>query len=296
MSKTIKTSNARKLFNIINFFIMVSIVIVTIYPFINMFAVSFSSKTAVMAGRVALLPVEFNTESYMRILKEAKFWTGYRNTLIYTVLGTFLAIIMTTACAYPLSRKNLPGRKSISLFMIFTMYFGGGLIPNFLLINQLHIYNTIWAIILPGSISVYNMLVMRTFFMGISDSLIEAAQIDGLGHARILTKIVLPLSKPIIATMALFYAVGHWNDWFAGLLYLSSSEKQPVTLFLRDVVMGVKLLAQSGQAIDASQATMVISETLQAATVMLVTIPILCIYPFVQKYFVSGVMIGAVKE
>jgi putative aldouronate transport system permease protein len=289
----IKIGAGRKTFVAFNTLFMIFISFVTVAPFINMLATSFSSSTAVMAGRVSFLPVNFELESYQRILKESRFWTGYKNTLIYTVLGTFISMCMTILCAYPLSRKDFYGRKPLLFMMIFTMYFGGGLIPNYLLMTNIGLKGTMWAVLLPGAIGVYNMLVMRTFFNGISESLIEAAEIDGLGQFMVLIRIVLPLSKAILATMILFYAVGYWNDWFGALLYLRNNQ-YPVTLFLRDITMGVTLRAQSGQAIQGVDT--VVGATLQAATVMLVTVPILCIYPFIQKHFVQGVMIGSIKE
>lgn len=291
-----KKSLSYRIFLVINTTLLIVLALSCLYPFLNMFAISLSTNEAVMTGNVSIWPQGFNIEAYSRILKEAQFWTGYKNTLIYTVVGTLVSLGMTIICAYPLSRKNLVGRKYILLFMIFTMYFGGGLIPSYLLIKNLGMMNTLAAIVLPGAISVYNMLIMKTFFQGIPESLIEAAQIDGMGHWGILCKIVIPLSKPILATMTLFYAVGYWNDWFTPLIYMNSNSKYPVTLFLRDIVMGVTLQAQSGQAIDATSATNVMAQTMQSATVMLVTIPILCIYPFVQKHFVKGVMLGSVKE
>jgi putative aldouronate transport system permease protein len=289
----IKIGSGRKVFVVFNTLFMIFISFVTVAPFINMLAMSFSSSTAVMAGRVSFLPINFELESYQRILKEARFWTGYKNTLIYTVLGTSISMCMTILCAYPLSRKDFYGRKPLLFMMVFTMYFGGGLIPNYLLMTNLGLRGSMWAVLLPGAIGVYNMLVMRTFFSGISESLIEAAEIDGLGQFMVLIRIILPLSKAILATMILFYAVGYWNDWFGALLYLRNNQ-YPVTLFLRDITMGVTLRAQSGQAIQGVDT--VVGATLQAATVMLVTVPILCIYPFIQKHFVQGVMIGSIKE
>ncbi|MEN8077379.1 carbohydrate ABC transporter permease [Clostridioides difficile] len=291
-----KKSLSYKVFLVINAVLLILLAISCLYPFLNMFATSLSTNEAVMKGSVSIWPEGFNLEAYRRILKESQFWIGYKNTILYTVVGTIISLVMTIICAYPLSRKNLIGKKPILLFMIFTMYFGGGLIPSYLLIKNLGMMNTIASIVLPGAISVYNMLIMKTFFQGIPESLIEAAQIDGMGHLGILCKIIVPLSKPILATMTLFYAVGYWNDWFTALIYMNSNSKYPVTLFLRDIVMGVTLQAQSGQAIDASAATSVMAQTMQSATVMLVTVPILCVYPFVQKHFVKGVMIGSVKE
>lgn len=291
-----KKSLSYRIFLVINSVLLILLALSCLYPFLNMFATSLSTNEAVMKGNVSIWPQGLNLEAYSRILKESQFWIGYKNTIIYTVLGTIISLVMTIICAYPLSRKNLIAKKPILLFMIFTMYFGGGLIPSYLLIKNLGMMNTIASIVLPGAISVYNMLIMKTFFQGIPESLIEAAQIDGMGHLGILCKIVVPLSKPILATMTLFYAVGYWNDWFTALIYMNSNSKYPVTLFLRDIVMGVTLQAQSGQAIDSSAATSVMAQTMQSSTVMLVTIPILCVYPFVQKHFVKGVMLGSVKE
>lgn len=291
-----KKSISYRIFLALNAIILTLVAITCLYPFLNMFAVSFSTNDAVMKGTVSIWPKGFNLEAYTRILKESQFWIGYKNTIIYTIVGTVISLVMTIACAYPLSKKNLIGKKHILLFMIFTMYFGGGLIPSYLLMKNLGMMDTIYAIVIPGAISVYNMLIMKTFFQGIPNSLLEAAQIDGMGQLGMLIKIVLPLSKPIIATMTLFYAVGFWNDWFTALIYMNAPSKLPVTLFLRDVVMGVTLQAQSGQAIDANAASSVMAQTMQSATVMLVTIPILCIYPFIQKHFVKGVMLGSIKE
>ncbi|WP_167957266.1 carbohydrate ABC transporter permease [Anaerosporobacter faecicola] len=290
-----KYSRGYKVFRIFNGIFLALICIVCLYPFLNTLATSLSSNTSVLRGEIGIFPKGINFEAYTRIMKDSEFYIGYKNTVVYTVLGTLLSLTITIATAYPLSRRGLVGKKYIMLFFVFTMYFGGGMIPSFLLVKNLHIMNTIWAVILPGSLSVYNMLIMRTFFASIPESLSEAAKIDGIGDFRLLTKIILPLSKPIIATMTLFYAVGYWNDWFSALIYMSDSKKHPVTLYLRSVVMGLTKQAMSGN-ITGNDVAEVANKTVQGATVMLVTIPILCIYPFVQKYFVSGVMLGSVKE
>lgn len=278
-----------------NSILMILIVIATLYPFLYMFALSFSSNHAIVTGKVTLWPVEFTTYPYKKIIEQSGFWLGYKNTIIYTASGTFVGLAMTTMCAYPLSKKHILGRNFLLKFFVFTMYFGGGLIPTYLLIKSLHMIDSIWAIIIPGAISTYNLLVMKTFFEGLPQSLEEAAAIDGMNQLQILQKIVLPLSMPIMATIGLFIAVSFWNDWFGPLIYLNTDTHYPVTLFLRNVVMGSQMAAKSGQMMDSS-ASQVLPQSLQAATVMLVTIPILCIYPFIQKYFVKGVMIGAIKE
>ncbi len=281
-------------FRILNGIVMTVVVFLTLFPLLYLFAISLSSNHAVLTNSVVLIPKEFSLEAYWRVASQPNFWQGYLNTIIYTVSGTIFALVMTMACAYPLSKKELPGRGIILKFIVFTMYFGGGMIPNYLLIVKMDWIDSIAAIIVPGAISVYNMLVMRTFFAGIPASLEEAAMIDGMGHIKILMRIVIPLSKPVIATISLFYAVGYWNDWFAALIYLTSEQKMPVTLFLRNLLMGSQLAAQSGQ-VDVS-GSQVISQTLQAAAVILIIAPILCVYPFIQKYFVQGVMIGSIKE
>lgn len=291
----ISKSKGYRVFEVFNVTILILVVLATLLPFLYVFSISLSSNLEVLSGKVSFYPKGFTTEAYKQIVAQKNFWLGYKNTIIYTVSGTLVSLFMSTICAYPLSKKHLMGRQPILMFMVFTMYFGGGLIPSYLLIKQLHWINSIWALIIPGSISTYNMLVMKTFFEGIPQSLEEAAAIDGMNQIGILVKIILPLSKPILATMTLFYAVGQWNEWFSALIYLNSDKKYPVTLFLRNIVMGAQMAVSSGQAVDSSSAT-VVPQTLQSATIMLVTIPILCVYPFVQKYFVQGVLIGSIKE
>ncbi|EMS69482.1 carbohydrate ABC transporter permease [Ruminiclostridium cellobioparum] len=291
----IQRSKGYSMFKAFNFIFMLIVVFVTLFPFLYMFAMSFSSNTAILQGKVFFLPVEFTIKPYLRILEQKDFWTGYRNTVLYTVTGTAVGLFMTTICAYPLSKKRLLGRGLLLKLIVFTMYFGGGLIPTYLLVNSLHMTDKIWALIIPGAISPYNMLIMKTFFEGIPQSLEEAAAIDGLNELGILIKIVMPLSKPILATISLFVAVWFWNDWFYPLIYINNNIRYPVTLFLRNVIMGSQMAAKNGQVMD-SGASVVMPQSLQAATVMLVTIPILLVYPFIQKYFVQGMMIGSIKE
>ncbi len=295
MKNKVKQSKGYRIFQVFNAIFLILICWVCLYPFLNTLATSLSGNSAVLRGEVGIFPKGWNLEAYKRIINDIDFYIGYKNTIIYTIVGTVFSLFMTITAAYPLSRRGLVGKKYIMFLFVFTMYFGGGMIPSFLLIKNLHLMNTIWAIVLPGSLSVYNMLIMRTFFFGIPESLTEAAKIDGIGDLGLLLRIILPLSKPIIATMTLFYAVGYWNDWFSALIYMSDSTKHPVTLYLRSIVMGLTKQAMSGN-ISSTDAAEVASKTVQGATVMLVTIPILCIYPFVQKYFVTGVMLGSVKE
>jgi len=221
------------------------------------------------------------------------FWINYKNTVVYTVVGTAISMFLTTIFAYALSKKRLVGRKFLTFFAVFTMFFNGGLVPNYVLINSLGFGNSIWAIVIPGAISVYNMLIMKSFFENMPEELEEAASIDGLNTYGILLKIVLPLSKAVIATMILFYAVGHWNSWFPAFLYLDQKELFPVTMYLRNMIAGVTGATSAG-ASSADNLTQ-ISANIKSVTMVLTILPILTIYPFVQKYFVSGVMLGSVK-
>jgi putative aldouronate transport system permease protein len=293
-----KKSNAYKVFQYFNAIFMLGVVFITFYPFLYVLSVSFSSPSAVLTSKVTLFPVDLNFDAYYLVMMQKQFWIGYGNTLLYSASGTLLGLFMTVFCAYPLSKKNLKGRKVLLWLMVFTMYFGGGLIPSYLLIVKLKWIDTIWAIIVPGAISTFYMLVMKAFFEGIPQSLEEAAQLDGYNYFQILRRVVIPLSKPVLAAMTLFYAVGYWNEWFSALIYLNDEAKYPVTLFLRSLVKGTRLMGigSSSQFLVNGARNAPIPQTMQSATIMLVAIPIVCIYPFVQKYFVHGVMIGSIKE
>lgn len=280
-----------------NTVLMLAVVCVTLYPFLYILALSLSDKSAVIAGKVSLFPVGFNLTAYKNLFQSAAFLQGYRNTLVYTAVFTLLSLTMTTLCAYPLAKRGLKGRGYFMGFFVFTMFFGGGLIPGYIVTKTLLGLNNLWVIVIPGCISVYNMIIMRTFFMGIPVALEEAAEIDGYNPLQILLHIVLPLSKPIIATMALFYALGMWNEWFTHMLYLNENDRYPVSMFLRNIVNGAELAVRSGDSTliqEAAQSAAV--PTVRSATIMVVTLPVLMIYPFIQKYFTQGVMIGSIKE
>lgn len=273
---------------------MIFLVAITLFPFLYMAAVSFSSSRAVMASEVFIFPVDFNLYAYKHVLDQSQFWIAYKNTIFYTVAGTTIALFLTVLAAYPLSKRDLVGGPTILKFILFTMFFSGGLIPNFILIRDLHLYDTVWAMILPGAMNAYNVMIMKTFFQGIPAELQEAAKIDGLSDTGVLVKIILPLSKPIIATIGLFMAVWLWNEWFMSLIYLKSDAKRPVAMYLRNIVMGSMNTIKSGNIID-NAAAKTVPATLQASTIMLTSLPILCVYPFVQKYFTKGMLIGSVK-
>jgi putative aldouronate transport system permease protein len=238
-------------------------------------------------------PLGFSTEAFTAVFENKSIWSGYGNTLFLVVVGTSLNLIFTIAAAFVLSHKSFYFRKPITLLIIFTMFFNGGLIPTFLLVKDIGLYNSLWACILPGLISTWNFLIMRTYFDGIPVSLEESAKIDGANDIIILFRIVLPLCGPIIAVMVLFYGVGQWNQWFSAAIYLQDSLKWPLQLVLRGILLANNTDSMMANIVDLDKQN--ISETIQYATIVIATVPILCVYPFLQKYFVKGVMIGAVK-
>mgnify|MGYP001355373904 CR=1 FL=1 len=290
-------STSRKVFEMFNIIIMIFLNIIMLYPFLYVLAASFSSNASVLAGRVGIIPDDFNLRAYKAVFNYSLVWTSYRNTIFYTTLGTAINMVLTVLAAYPLSRKDFYGRSVFTFFIAVTMFFSGGLIPTFLVVRRLGLYNTFWALLLPGALSTTNMIIMRTFFQNIPDALEEAAIIDGASDLQILTKIILPLSIPSIATIGMFYAVGHWNSWFSAMIYLRDRSKYPLQLVLRQIVLQNQvnelLSQQYGTTIEETQS--LVSETVKYATIIVAVIPILCVYPFIQKYFVKGVMIGSIK-
>lgn len=278
-------------FKVLNTILMLFILFITLYPFLYLVAQSFSSDAAVSAGRVKLIPVDFNIDTYKYILKDGKFFRYYANTILYSILGTAISVVATALLAYPLSKPRLKLNKYITPFVVFTMYFAGGTIPNYIVITQfLRLKDSVWAIVLPGAISTFNLLVMKSFFASLPEELEEAAAIDGMDTYQIFLKIIIPLSKPIIATMCLFYLVGMWNEWFGPMLYLDSKDKWPIALYVRQLVEGANN-TEIGSSAEASS----VQATIKSATMVLTSIPIILVYPFVQKYFVQGMTIGAVK-
>ncbi len=286
-----KTTYGTSIFRISNIIFMVFIVFVTLFPFLNIVAKSFSDMRNLAMNTVTFYPKGFNVDTYKMVLGDTMFWINYRNTIFYTVAGTALSMIMTILLAYPLSLTHLRGKKLIGTFVICTMFFNGGMIPNYVLVRALGMRNTIWAILIPTAISTYNVIIMRTFFAAIPNELREAAVIDGMDTYGILFRIILPLSKPILATVSLFYAVGMWNNWFSAFLYLDHAELYPVIIYLRNIVMGSTMVEGGAAANELGQ----VAGNIKAVTIVLTSIPILSVYPFLQKYFAKGVMIGAVK-
>jgi putative aldouronate transport system permease protein len=279
-------------FQVVNGLILLGVVAAVLYPFLNILARSFSSEPYIVAGQVNLWPRGFNLTTYGHVLSDHVFWLNYRNTVFYTVTATTVSMVLTTSYAYVLSKRHLRGRKVLIGVAIFTMFFNGGIIPNYVLVSYLHMRDTVWAIALPNAINVFNLLVMKTFFEHMPPDLEEAAAVDGMSTYRILWRIVLPLSKAVIATMILFYAVAYWNSWFSAFLYMDNPNLFPVTVYLRNLIAGATSVANE-QMNNGTQ--LQIAANIQAVTVVLVAVPILSVYPFIQRYFVSGVMLGAVK-
>ena len=289
----VKESTGYLVFKIINTIIMVFVCVTTLYPFLYLVAQSFSSEEAIIQGQVSLLPVDFNITTYKSVLGKGDFLRSYKNTLIYVVIGTVSAIVLSCCMAYPLSKSELKGSKFFMKFIIFTMYFGGGLIPTYVLMRKLNVVNTIRGFVLPSLLSTYYIILMRSFFQGIPKDLEEAAEIDGLSPIGIFVKVVFPLSMPIIATMILFNAVGYWNNWFNSFLYLDKKEMWPVAYYLRTIISGATTSADPG---EVSAEKMQIASNIRSCSMVLMALPIICIYPFVQKYYVQGMMLGGVKE
>lgn len=290
----IKDSLSYRTFRVVNTVVLILVMAVTLYPFINVIAQSFSAEGYIISGQVNLIPRGFNIETYKVVMADSMFWTNYKNTVIYTVVGTAIAMVLTTTFAYALSKKRLKGRTVFIGIAVFTMFFNGGLIPNYILIKSLGMTNSIWAIVLPNAISIFNLLVMKAFFENLPEELEEAASMDGLTTYGIFGRIVLPLSKAVIATMVLFYAVGFWNSWFQAFLYMDRAELYPVTVYLRNLIAGATNAASVSGGAGADGLAQV-AANIQAVTIVLTVLPILCLYPFLQKYFVSGVMLGSVK-
>ena len=287
-----------RIFSVFNILLMILICLMIIFPLYYMFIVSISDGAAIMSGQVNFLPVGFSLRAYRAAFKDANFIKSYWNTVVITVCGTTVNLLMTTLFAYPLSRRDLMGRKLLMKIAVFTMFFTGGMIPSYMLVNSLGMNNTYWALILPGAINVYNATIMRTFFEGIPMDLTEAAYVDGANDVRILWQVILPLSKPILFTLLLFYAVGHWNGFFSALLYLSDKSTYPIQMFVRSVVFSGDTLAMSMASYNSSTemgAEMLSEEGAKYAIILLSMVPILVVFPFVSRYFKSGVMIGAVK-
>ena len=276
-----------------NTLIMILVCAVTLYPFLYLVAQSFSSEEAITLGKVNLWPIGFNVQTYKSVLAKGEFMHAYKNTVVYSVIGTILSLVFSCCMAYPLSKKELKGYKVLTKFVIFTMYFGGGLIPNYVLMMRLHLINHVAGFIIPSLLSTYYIILMKSFFAETPHELEEAGELDGLSPIGIFVRIVLPLSMPIIATMILFNAVGYWNNWYNAFLYLDKKEMWPVAYYLKTVISGASTSADPG---EASAEKMQIAANIKSCSMVLMALPIICIYPFISKYYVEGMMLGGVKE
>lgn len=270
--------------------------LIVLLPLINVLACSFSAPEAVASGKVLLWPVNFSVSGYERVFNTDEIWIGYANMLYYTIVGTFVNVFVTMICAYPLARRGLPYKSFFSFLFAFTMLFSGGLVPTYLLACKLHLLNTRLALIIPGAMGVYQMIVTRTFLVAnIPQELLEMSQIDGCNDFRFFWSFVLPLSKAVIAVTAMQYAVGHWNSWFSAFLYLSDDKKYPLQMMLRRILVMNQIKASDYVDEETLVAMEGMADLLKYSLIVVATVPILCAYPFIQKYFVKGIMIGSLK-
>ncbi|HBE87407.1 MAG TPA: carbohydrate ABC transporter permease [Lachnoclostridium sp.] len=290
----VKISRGERIFHVVNYIILTIVALICLYPMWFVAMASFSDSSQLIAHSGFLLkPLGFNLQAYLKVFENPMILKGYANTLFILVVGVALDLVMTALAAYFFSRKGVMFKKPLMLFVLFTMFFSGGMIPFYLNLKDLHLINSRWGLIIPFMISTYNMIILRTSFESIPDSLTEAARIDGAGHITILFKIILPLSKAIMAVMVLYYGVSIWNAWFWASAILRDRELYPLQVILREILISNDLQAMNGGAGADAEA---IAQSIKYATIMVATVPILFVYPFLQKYFTKGVMIGAVKE
>lgn len=294
----IRNSKWDRVFNLVNVLIMVIVLILVIYPLYFVIIASISAPTAVNGGEVVLLPKDVTFSGFKKILEYKPIWTGYRNSLFYTIVGTLINLAITLPAGYALSRKRLFGRRPIMLLFAFTMFFSGGMIPTYLVVKKLGMLDTVWAMLLPGACSVYNIIVTKTFMeTSIPGELIDASRIDGCSDFTTFLDVVLPLSKPIIAVMTMFYAIGHWNSYFDALIYLNDPDKYPLQLVLRELLLQNQVssaMTSGGMSSIAERA--VIAEQMKYGVIIVACIPMMIMFPFVIKHFKKGVMIGSIKS
>lgn len=291
----IRKTASERMFDICNVAFLMVMCLIMLVPIMHVVAGSFSSKIALTHSEVSIWPVGWNVENYKIVLNNTIFWRSFWVSVFLVIVGTTLNMLMTIISAYPLSKMNLKGRKAVMLFIIFTMIFSAPLIPSFLVVKALGLLNTIWALIIPGALSAFNMILCVTFFRGLPEELFEAARVDGMNEYRILFRIVVPLSLPIMVTLILFYAVGHWNSYYSALLYISDAKLRPLQLYLYSIVSQNNTSdLQSGS--DGDILMNLSPQGLQMATITVATTPIVMIYPFIQKHFIKGALIGSLKE
>jgi putative aldouronate transport system permease protein len=286
-------------FEIINFIFLFFILIIVLYPLVYVISASISDPVYVNQGTMWLYPRGITFEGYQRVFQNPEIWSGYRNTILYTVAGTAINLLFTVPGAYALSRKDLKGRGVMMGLIVFTMFFGGGLIPSFLLVSWLGMLNTVWALLIPNAVAVYNLIICRTFFQtNIPKELQESAEIDGCSNTVLFLKIVLPLSAPIIAVMALYYGVTHWNSYFSAIIYLKDRSLYPLQLILREILVQNQMndtMLMTGDDMEAMAKQARIADIIKYAVMIVSSLPIIVIYPFMQRFFMKGVLIGSVK-
>lgn len=290
----IKESISYKVFKFFNTIFMLFIIIATLYPLLYVVFASFSDSNELVAYTGLLYkPLNFNVDAYIRVFHNSMIFTGFSNTFFILIVGLIVNMVLTVSAAFVLSRNDLPGRNTLTFFIILTMFFSGGLIPQYLNIHDLGLYDSFWAIILSGAVNTFNLIVMRTAFSGVPESLVESARLDGAGWVRILIRIMIPLVMPTIAVIILYYAVAHWNSWFNAFVYLRERDKFPLQLVLREILIQSSTNDMMTDVVG-TEATSV-AESIKYAVIVVSVVPILVVYPWLQKYFVKGTMIGAVK-
>ena len=303
MAKNIAASRQKKpgglsdkVSDIVLVVICAAVMLIVAYPLYYVLVASFSDPYDVYAGKTFLLPSQFTLKGYQAVFADSALFSGFMNSIKYTVIGTIYSVVMIYLVAYPLSVKDLPGRKYISLFFVITMYFGGGLVPYYMVLKGIHMLNTFWVFIFPMMMSVYNMILIRSYIESMPDSLFEAAKIDGANDLVVFVKMVIPLSKPILMTVALFVAINQWNSWFDAYLYTSDQALKPMQSILVEILNQYQTGASTSQAMSNAKAGVTVTpDSIRMAATMVATLPIIMVYPFVQKYFVKGIMLGAVK-
>lgn len=281
-----------KIFNYFNYFMLILIALLALAPFLHVVAQSFSSHRAIVSGEVGLWPVEWNLMAYNEVFKDNAFWKSFYVSVARTVLGTFVNVGLASMLAYPLSRAYLKGRSKLMFFIVFTMLFNGGIIPTYLVVKSVHLINTFWAFIIPMAVGAFAVIVLKNFFEAIPEELEDSAHMDGCSNVGILFRIFIPLSMPAIATMALFHAVAHWNSFFDAVLYIQNRDLFPLQVFLRELI---QFNSSNANLMDNLERQMIANESLKAATLIAATVPILLVYPALQKYFIKGIMLGSVK-
>ena len=291
-----RTSRFDMGFDVVSTALLVLCLLIVLYPMYFIVIASISDATSIATGKVLLLPKNIDLAGYRRIFQDTRIWKGYWNSLVYTVASTIIGVITTAMAGYSFSRKDLVGRKILITLYVFTMYFSGGLIPTYLVVKQLGLSGSPWIVILMGAVSVYNVIIARSFFSSnIPDDLFEAASIDGCTNGRFFVSIVLPLSKAILAVLALYYAVAQWNGYFNAMIYLNKPAHFPIQLILREILISSQTVTVDVSDVEAIQEMQRIAATVKYGVIVIASIPMLMMYPFIQKYFVKGVMIGSVK-